>query len=275
MHLKNSTLELARQCPWHRTSLLALALAGIACADAKPTLAVLPVQVGDASPEDAQAFRSELDRVFRSNSDVRYVDASASSLTEVEAANGCMDVECAVQAGRVLDADRVVAPIVRKDGENWVMTLRLVDARSGEVTVSKAGLSGSPSASGAASDFASALTEPVVAALHVVEPVVATAAVGTSAIASSGLEASGSDLPPVAAGPTPSSNSSSSENSSGNGKKILLWTAGGLVLAGGVAAAALLLTGSKSSTQTGGGDSGNGGGGTTTDNTMTVTVRWK
>lgn len=274
MHLKNSTLELVRQRPWRRTGLLALALAGIACADSKPTLAVLPVQAGDASPEDAEAFRSELDRVFRSSADVRYVDASASSLAEVDAAGGCMDVECAVQAGRVLDADRVVAPIVRKDGENWVMTLRLVDARSGEVTVSKAGLSGSPSASGAASDFASALTEPVVAALHVVEPAVATAAVGTSDVNSSGLEASGSDLPPVPAGPAPSGSSSNeSSGGSGKGKKILLWTAGGLVLAGGVAAAVVLLTG-KSTTQAENGTN-NGGGGTPTDDTMTVTVRWK
>jgi len=272
MHLKNSTLELVRQRPWRRTSLLALALAGIACAEPKPTLAVLPVQAGDASPEDAQAFRSELDRVFRSNADVRYVDASTSALTEVDAANGCMDVECAVQAGRVLDADRVVAPIVRKDGENWVMTLRLVDARSGEVTVSKAGLSGSPSASGAASDFASALTEPVVAALHVVEPVVATAALGSSNVNSSGLEASGSDLPPVPAGPVSGTSNGDSPKKKDNTKAILLWTAGGLVLAGGVAAAVVLLTG-KSSTQAETGTGGNGGG-TTTDNTMTVTVRW-
>ncbi|MEN9354959.1 MAG: hypothetical protein RL318_2284 [Fibrobacterota bacterium] len=255
---------------WRKASVFALVLAGLACADTKPTLTVLPPQAGDASPEDAQAFRAELDRVFRSNPDVRFVEANSSALEEVGAQAGCLDADCSIQAGRVLDAERVVSPVVRKEGEGWVMTLRLVDARSGEVTVSKSGLSGSASAAGAATDFASALTEPIALALHVVEaPVIA-----ATPPVSSGLQSSATDLPPMQA---PSDAAPASTSSSGNGKKILLWTAGGLVLAGGVAAAVVVLMGGKSTPAAENANNGNGGngGGTPTDATTSVTVRWK
>jgi TolB-like protein len=279
----------------HRTGLLALALTALVSAQAKPTLAVLPVQSTDATPEDAQAFHSEIERVFRSNPDVTLIDAPAAGLEEAGAAKGCLTASCSIEAGRVLDADKVVTPIVRKEGDNWVMTLRLVDARSGEVTVSKSGLSASPTAAGAASDFGAALTEPMVTALHVVEPVApvvaapapsvpaaivlpaaaavsetaavpATPAPAAAPVPVPAATASATDLP---ASPAPEAPSDSAKT--GKTKKILLIAAGGTLIAGGIAAIVVLLTGKSSSSATASTSSGTG---TTGSDTMNVTVKW-
>lgn len=244
---------------WRILGALALGFTVAAQAEmtAKPTLTVLPTQVKDISEGDAQSFSSEIERAFRSNPDVRFVPANASSLTEESGSKGCQDVECAVQAGRELDAERVVAPMVRKDGDSWVMTLRLVDARSGEQLASKAGMSASGSASSAASDFGAALTEPLVSALHVVEqPVVAS----TTATNASGDP----DYKPL------SNDQKKSENS--RQTKILLYTLGGMAVAGGVAAAVLLMGKKSSDDATTNG--GNGGGGNSGSSDLSVSVSW-
>lgn len=296
MHLNR--IEHARASALRRCGVLALALAGLACAE-KPTLAVLPVKTADATAEEASLFRSELEKTFRANPDVRYIDVSSGLLEEIGASNGCNDAECAIQAGRVLDADHVVSPIVSKDGENWMMTLRLVDARSGEVTVSKAGLSGS-SAAAAATDFSAALTEPMVAALHVAAPAVAAAPV-FAAPAPAPVYAAPAPEPAPAAEPTyaastpapapekapepaytpaPAVDATASteppveeERSSASERKtkIAIWTGAGLLVAGGIAAVVVLMSGESSTPAPA---ATTPGGGTNNDNTMSVTVKW-
>jgi TolB-like protein len=242
---------------WRILGVLALGFVASAHAQvaAKPTLTVLPTQVNDIPESDARAFTSEIERSFRSNPDVQFVPVNTSNLTDESGAKGCQDVECATQAGRQLDAERVVAPMVRKDGGGYVMTLRLVDARSGEQIASKAGMSASGSASGAASDFGAALSEPLVAALHVVDqPVVAS----TTATTASGDP----NYKPL------SNDQKQSENS--RQTKILLYTLGGMVVAGGIAAAVLLM-GSKSGDEAT--NNPNGGGGANSSD-LTVSVSW-
>lgn len=151
---------------------VAALLATISYGQSQPsTLVVLPPQAKNLSPDDAKAFESEIDRTFQSNQDARYVAPDASVLKSVGADQGCSDLECAIQAGRVMDAEHVVYSVVRKDDDKWIMTLRLVDARSGETMESKSGLSTSGTASAAATDFAAALTDPLVVALHSSVPV--------------------------------------------------------------------------------------------------------
>lgn len=135
------------------------------------TLVVLPPQAKTLSPDDAKAFESEIVRTFQSNQDARYIAADASVLKSVGADQGCSDLECAIQAGRVMEAEHVVYSVVRKEDDKWIMTLRLVDARSGETMESKSGLSTSGTASAAAADFSAALTDPLVVALHNSVPV--------------------------------------------------------------------------------------------------------
>lgn len=295
MHLNR--FEHAHASALRRCGVLALALAGLACAE-KPTLAVLPVKSADATAEESSLFRSELEKTFRANPDVRYIDISSAALEEIGASNGCNDAECAIQAGRVLDADHVVTPIVSKDGENWMMTLRLVDARSGEVTVSKAGLSGS-SASAAATDFSAALTEPMAAALHVAAPAVAAAPAFAAPAPAPVYSAPTPEAAAPAAEPTyaastpapepqkapeptytpaPAIDATASteppveeEHSSASERKtkIAIWTGAGLLVAGGIAAVVVLM-GGESSTPAAGPTPGN----TNNDNTMSVTVKW-
>lgn len=293
MHLNR--FDHVRPSALRRAGVLALALAGLSFAE-KPTLAVLPVKTADATAEESSLFRSELERTFRSNPDVRYVEIESTSLEEIGAANGCSDAECAIQAGRVLDADQVVAPIVSKDGENWMMTLRLVDARSGEVTVSKAGLSGS-SASAAATDFAAALTEPMVAALHLAAPAlaaapaysapapaysapapVAAAPAAEPSYAATAPEPEKAPEPAYAPEPVVDATASAEappeeERSSASERKtkIAIWTGAGLLVAGGIAAVVVLMGGESSTPAP---VTPNPGGGTNNDNTMSVTVKW-
>lgn len=151
---------------------VAALLATISYGQSQPsTLVVLPPQAKNLSPDDAKAFESEIDRTFQSNPDARYVAPDASALKSVGADQGCSDLECAIQAGRVMESEHVVYSVVRKEDDKWIMTLRLVDARSGETMESKSGLSTSGTASAAATDFAAALTDPLVVALHSSVPV--------------------------------------------------------------------------------------------------------
>jgi len=174
---------------------VAALLATISYGQSQPsTLVVLPPQAKNLSPDDAKAFESEIDRTFQSNPDARYVAPDASALKSVGADQGCSDLECAIQAGRVMESEHVVYSVVRKEDDKWIMTLRLVDARSGETMESKSGLSTSGTASAAATDFAAALTDPLVVALHSSVPVASAPAAVAQAPVAAPVE-----LPPVSA----------------------------------------------------------------------------
>ncbi|MCX7021738.1 MAG: hypothetical protein NTW26_05600 [bacterium] len=104
----------------------------------KPRLAIIPLVAQGVSETDAsiatQYLTTELIRqgrfwVLEREYMAQIMEEQAMVLT-------CTDVECAVEIGRVLAAERVIVGSVTSSGGNYVLTIRMINVEEGSVIAS-------------------------------------------------------------------------------------------------------------------------------------------
>ncbi|OGD74619.1 MAG: hypothetical protein A2Y64_00755 [Candidatus Coatesbacteria bacterium RBG_13_66_14] len=105
---------------------------------AKPRLAIIPLEAMDVSETDAsiatQYLTTEIIRqgrfwVLEREYMAQIMEEQAMVLT-------CTDLECAIEIGRVLAAERVIVGSVTSSGGNYVLTIRMLDVEEGSVIAS-------------------------------------------------------------------------------------------------------------------------------------------
>jgi TolB-like protein len=117
---------------------LASAQVTVTTESAKPRLAIIPLEANDISETDAsiatQYLTTEIIRqgrfwVLEREYMAQIMEEQAMVLT-------CTDVECAIEIGRVLAAERVIVGSVTSSGGNYVLTIRMIDVEEGSVIAS-------------------------------------------------------------------------------------------------------------------------------------------
>jgi len=105
---------------------------------AKPRLAIIPLEAHDVSETDAsiatQYLTTEIIRqgrfwVLEREYMAQVMEEQAMVLT-------CTDLECAIEIGRVLAAERVIVGSVTSSGGNYVLTIRMLNVEEGSVIAS-------------------------------------------------------------------------------------------------------------------------------------------
>jgi TolB-like protein len=113
----------------------------------KPRLAIIPLEAQDVSETDTsiatQYLTTEIIRQGRFW--VLEREYMAEILEEQAMVLTCTDIECAIEIGRVLAAERVIVGSVARTGGNYVLTVRMIDVEKGSViasTTERTGASG-------------------------------------------------------------------------------------------------------------------------------------
>jgi len=104
----------------------------------KPRLAILPLEAQDVSETDASIATQYLttEIIRRGRFWVLEREYMAKILEEQAMALTFTDIECAIEIGRVLAAERVIAGSVTRSGGNYVLTVRMIDVEEGSVIAS-------------------------------------------------------------------------------------------------------------------------------------------
>jgi hypothetical protein len=104
-------------------------------AEAKPRIAVWPLEIGEGIGEGESKLLSEALRVDLVNTgafEVLERERIEQILREVGMSlSECTDEECALRAGRVLSAEKVVMATVGRVGATYALSARLVDVETG------------------------------------------------------------------------------------------------------------------------------------------------
>ncbi len=104
----------------------------------KPRLAILPLEAQDVSETDAsiatQYLTTEIIRQGRFW--VLEREYMAKILEEQAMVLAFTDIEDAVEIGRMLAAERVIAGSVTRSGGNYILTVRMIDVKEGSVIAS-------------------------------------------------------------------------------------------------------------------------------------------
>src|SRR4030042_2619059 len=105
---------------------------------AKPRLAIIPLEAMDVSETDAsiatQYLPTEISRQGRFWGLER--EYMAQIMEEQAMVLTCTDLECAIEIGRVLAAERVIVGSVTSSGGNYVLQIRILDVEEGSVIAS-------------------------------------------------------------------------------------------------------------------------------------------
>jgi TolB-like protein len=104
----------------------------------KPRLAIIPLEAMDVSETDAsiatQYLTTEIIRQGRFW--VLEREYMAEIMEEQAMVLTCTDIECAIEIGRVLAAERVIVGSVTSSGGNYVLTIRIINVEEGSVIAS-------------------------------------------------------------------------------------------------------------------------------------------
>ncbi len=104
----------------------------------KPRLAIIPLEAQEVSETDAsiatQYLTTEIIRqgrfwVLEREYMAEIMEEQAMILT-------CTDIECAIEIGRVLAAERVIVGSVTRSGGNYILTIRMINVEEGSVIAS-------------------------------------------------------------------------------------------------------------------------------------------
>ncbi len=104
----------------------------------KPRLAIIPLEARDVSETDAsiatQYLTTEIIRQGRFW--VLEREYMAEIMEEQAMVLTCTDIECAIEIGRVLAAERVIVGSVTRSDGNYVLTVRMINVEEGSVIAS-------------------------------------------------------------------------------------------------------------------------------------------
>ncbi len=114
---------------------LAQAAASVEETAERPRMAVLPLEANDVSETDAsiatQYLTTELIRQGRF--EVLEREYMAQIMEEQAMVLTCTDVECAIEIGKILAAERVLVGSVTRSSGYYVLSVRMIDVEEGRV----------------------------------------------------------------------------------------------------------------------------------------------
>jgi len=104
----------------------------------KPRLAIIPLEAQDVSETDASIATQYLvtEIIRQGRFWVLEREYMAQIMEEQAMVLTCTDIECAIEIGRVLAAERVIVGSVTSSGGNYVLTIRMINVEEGSVIAS-------------------------------------------------------------------------------------------------------------------------------------------